>query len=104
MQIIDSQNVMPYNNRADGNNKNCILKRLIRLVGMILRKRLQNMLGNRIQHKYKIKQSFVLVKLFMKGSLKHYHRIVSVGDCQNVELNVTSRLCKLEASTKPYNF
>ena len=26
----------------------------------------------------------------MKGSLKHYHRAVSVGDCQNVELNVTA--------------
>ena len=97
MQIIDSQNVMPYNNRADGNN----IKLHSRKANSI---RLQNMLGNRIQHKYKIKQSFVLVKLFMKGSLKHYHRIVSVGDCQNVELNVTSRLCKLEASTKPYNF
>ena len=99
MQIIDSQNVMLYDKMADGNNiKLCNIKGLIRF------KRLQNMLGNRIQHKCKIKQSFVLVKLFMKGSLKHYHRAVSVGDCQNVELNVTSRLCKLEASTKPYNF
>ena len=97
MQIIDSQNFMPYNNRADGNNIKLHSKKANSI-------RLQNMLGNRIQDKYKIKQSFVLVKLFMKGSLKHYHRIVSVGDCQNVELNVTSRLCKLEASTKPYNF
>ena len=97
MQIIDSQNVIPYNNRADGNNIKLYSKKTNSI-------RLQNMLGNRIQHKYKIKQSFVLVKLFMKGSLKHYHRAVSVGDCQNVELNVTSRLCKLEASTKPYNF